>query len=460
MTVIQFFSLIRRRLIVFIPVFAFFFLISEIALLLAPQVYEASTWLVVDSSRNRIGEDSGSTDRSRVEQFLKSQVAIIQSEEVIREAIRTYGSKNLFGGNKAAEDGNSAYLAALSGLSAAIEPNTVLIRITYRANQPQVAAAFANAVAASYLDRYLKIYSNPQAASFFAEQGQRYNQQTISASSQLQDFMVKNNVYAIEEQRKLLLERRDKATADFIATQGQLSRLGSELNSLKQQLASLRTTITLPVEIFGNTEYARNQKDNALSRDPPLLHVKLYQDAVQLLVKANSDLAGQQALAAHQEASLSELETQLRHLSQVQAEFSRLQQAVTDSETYVGLFFKKGAEAQADNAWRSNDRLSTIQVMQTATPPLRPSSPKAGLFLGFGLMLGLLVASGAALAVDRSEGLQSFIQDSFTMAGTAPASEQTSDVQVLRPATQLHPLRTAAGPPVDKAARVLTNLGR
>jgi succinoglycan biosynthesis transport protein ExoP len=426
LTVVDFISAIRRQWIIFLSVLTLSAFCSAIAFRLASHIYEAQAWLIVDTSRNKVGDDTNDNpDRVRgLEQLLRSQVAIIQSEEVIRQAIRNLGARRLLGngGEDAAarranpptpasdnsndpglslEEENAAYIIASHALTASVEPNTLLIRITYRAHTAALSADFVNAVVASYLDRYLKIFSNPQAVPFFEEQGRLLVQKAVEASTQLQNFMIANNVYSIDEQLKLLLERRDKASADLLATRGTIAVRRNEINSLKQQLASLRTTISLPVEIYGSSKYVADPKDK-ISSDPPLLHVKLYQESVESLVNKNSEIAGLEALADHQEASLSENETELKRLSGIQAEFLRLRKEVNDSETYVDLYNKKGAAAHIDNAWRSNERLSSIQVMQSATIPLVPVFPKTSLFLGFGTLLGFLAASGAALFLDRS----------------------------------------------------------
>jgi uncharacterized protein involved in exopolysaccharide biosynthesis len=405
MTVTHFYFVIRRHANIVVLVFAFFILSSLIAFLLLPRTYEASAWLVVDFSRDRLGKEYNRTpSNTELEQFLRSQVAIVQSEDVIREAIRAYGAKKLFAGNEAGEDEDSAYLAAKSELSVAIEPNTALIRVRYRANKPEVSADFVNIVAARYLDKYQKIYSNPQATSFFAEQQRDFNERVKGASAKLQDFMVKHKAYGIEDQRLLLLKRRDKMSADLVATQGQISRLRSELDSLTKQLTSLRKAYNFPVEVSGKDtaeRYMIDPRNNAGGKTPLLAVIQMYVNTIDFLARQKAELSGQEALAAHQEASLAELETRLKSLSEVQAEFSQLQQEVKNSETFADLLFKRSAEAQADNAWRSNEHLSTIQIMQIAKPPLRPAFPKAWMFLGFGLLLGLLAACSAALVADH-----------------------------------------------------------
>jgi polysaccharide biosynthesis transport protein len=414
LTPIHFFSVLRRHANIVVVVFAFFILSSLVAFLLLPRTYEASAWLVVDFSRDRLGkEENSNLSKAELDEYLRSQVAIVQSEDVIREAIRTYGADRLFAGDRAGENEDSAYLAAMSRLSAAVEPNTALIRVRYRANKPEISADFANTVAASYLAKFQKIYSNPQATSFFAERQQDFNQRFRGASAKLQDFTVKHNAYAIEDQRLLMLRRRDKMTADLVAAQGQISRLRSELDSLTTQLASMRKAYNFPVEVSGkdtaelyvmdrtnNAAGRMDRTNNAAGRTAPIVVIQMYLNTVDTLARKKAELSGYQALAAHLETSLAEMETRLKSLSEVQAEYSGLQQEVKNSETFADVLFKRYAEAQADNAWRSNEHLSTIQIMQVAKPPLRPAFPKGSLFLGFGSLLGLLAACSAALVAD------------------------------------------------------------
>jgi uncharacterized protein involved in exopolysaccharide biosynthesis len=413
MFLVQILRLLKNNVRLFTAVFLSVFGVWAVATKLIPKTFEGTSLLIVDYSRNQRGvvsdQTSGYSERSLLDEFLRSQISIIESENVVEDAVRSFGPEKL--GLKS-DLGSDQYLGVLSRVSATVMPESTLIKIAFRAASPEVAAGFANAIASSYLNRYSKIYSNPQAASFFEEQANHFREQSKQASGELQHFMVKNNVYEIDQQRKLLLERRDKATADLLATEGEITRQDHEINSIKVQLSSLRAKINLPVEIFGDPKVTRNifPKDSSdgvknlavTSGDPSLLHVKLYQDAVEQLVKANSALYGLQALAGHQRESLTKLDEEIQRLSQSESEFKRLRAGVDDSDTYASLFIKRGAEAQVESAWRSNALVSNIQVVQAATPPMGPVAPRTSLLLGIGALVGMIAALGAVLARDPS----------------------------------------------------------
>jgi hypothetical protein len=215
--------------------------------------------------------------------------------------------------------------------------------------------------------------------------------------------MERTKSYSIEQERDLLLKRRDIADKDLAATAGDIQKVQAELDSMRMQLASLRTTIRLPPEIFGSNSFPGSGRETVGQGDPPLLHVKIYQETAQEIVKANASLAGLKSLDQFQRRIQSDINRRLIELASAESEFNRLKGEVDDAQTHMASFVKRGAEAQVDDEWRSNEQLSSTRLIQSATEPRRAAYPKPVAVIlgaaGGGIAAGLLLA----LAVDQRQ---------------------------------------------------------
>ena len=193
-------------------------------------------------------------------------------------------------------------------------------------------------------------------------------------------------------------------TAALAETQGKLNGSNAEIASIRYQLSVLKSRITLPPEIFGQTSQTGFGKDtppvksnDALWTDPPLLHVKLYQETAQKMVDANIEHAGLIGLLERQQGEVATIDATLNNLAANEPEFSRLKRTVNDATANLNVYIRKLSEAKTDNAWRSNEGLSNVQIMQSAGEPTR-STPKPTLVVAFGVFLGLLV-SGIGICI-------------------------------------------------------------
>lgn len=377
-------------------------------------LYEASSWILVNPSRTSQPVAAGEDQRSAPDQALRTQLSIALSEEVIRQTIRRIKPETLLrtstnpdGPADDAED--MAYAVARKGLVGTVEPNTFIIKISFRHTDAKASSLFTNELINVFISRRAELYSNPGAASFFKAQEGQYNNDLAQASALLERFQAETGIFSIDEQKRLALARRDAIFASLVATRGSIKRIESQSDSMKFQISALKTRITLPPEIYGDTKFNGDASklgrvNDALWSDPPLLHVKLYQQMAEKLVETNAELSGLRALEEQQAKDLKATDSQLKAVAGRENEFNRLQRDVARAANFIESFRKRNAEAKIDNAWLLNDTLSSIQVFQPATTPVDPVFPKPKLLLATGLSLGLLFAVALAfiLASRRS----------------------------------------------------------
>ena len=153
--------------------------------------------------------------------------------------------------------------------------------------------------------------------------------------------------------------------------------------------------MTLPPEIYGPTPSSQDAKSakpsDTFAGDPPLLQIKLYQDMAQNLVASNAELAGLRSMEEQQLRDLLQIEAQLQRIANLEAEFNDLKRAISDGERYLESFTRKAADAEINDAWRSNESSTGAQILQNATVPDGPAFPNPKLFMGLGIITGLFL---------------------------------------------------------------------
>lgn len=393
--------------------------------------YESSSFLIAQADRRpQIGDSSQSQSILRQDQFLNTQAEIIQSETVLRDAIRLLGPERLYGASepptsavdllnvasgavnawlKAPETPkdpvDQAYERAAKSIAVRVEPLTDLIRISFRHRDAKVAAEFVQQVVNSFLSRHSQLASNSGAVKFVETQKKRYSEEFERASVELSDYSRRNAVFSIEKQRDLLLGQRSNLLASLASTRGQVSEKGAEVRELTKQLTTLKlTNISPQIAALAKESQAlhgqSDQKDSTAdvrNSDPPLLLVRVYQDTVQMLVRTNVDLAGLNSLSVRQQAELETIGRDLEALSAKETEYSRLKQNLDVASHSSELFARKAVEQDVDAAALSAQQFSRLQVAQEATIPSRPSSPRAIVYLAGGILAGLFLISALLL---------------------------------------------------------------
>ncbi|GJE15016.1 GumC family protein [Methylobacterium longum] len=375
------------------------------------RIYEASAWLNLNNSRAINIEEKHNDLPNPVlnEQALRSQVLIGQSEDVIHRAAVIGGANSYYPGQSSRKfrddipQSRQIDLIVQNSLKISVEPGTSLMKISYKDINPVFAAKMANATAEALRERYLSLNEGSDTADFFRKQETRHELQLSVAAKELREYEISNRTFSIDEERKLTLRRRDSIRSDLSATLGSVKRLEAQLESLRYQLTALRGRITLPPEIFGSSRPAAENSQRMIDQmgsEPPLLNIRIYQDAAQRLVTSNAELAGLNALATTQKADLAALDQRLAELSDREATYNNLKRRLSTIEGYLEANSKKRADAEAENSWRSNERLSSLQVVQPASQPLKPVFPKATVLIPMGLLGGIALGIATSLMLN------------------------------------------------------------
>lgn len=406
-------------------------------------MFEATAFLIIGQPNPEGGRDTSRTSS----EVATSLMRVAESDEVIRRTVQAVGIRKLeerhsqespligmrrhilgeistFLGRNAADqpprDEDPIQRERLirrtaQNLNVKIEPNSDVMRISFRHSVPTTAADFTNQLAQVFIDRQISLYNRPGAVEFYEKQKEHFNSEFMKASAEFGKFSGRSSIYDIDDQKQLLLKRITEISASIAATRGALAEKNGQKEALVSQLRRLKPVTQSPyvsslVESLATEERQDGTgranvgraavPDERLPSDapPPLLMVKVYQDTMVMLFKTNSDIRGLTAAMAEQEETLRTITNELRSLSDKQAEYSRLKNNVAQAAYNVETYSRREVEEKI-SADMSRSKLSNVKIFQTALVPLDPVSPNIALFAAFGAILGLCL--GGAFAFSR-----------------------------------------------------------
>jgi polysaccharide biosynthesis transport protein len=395
-----------------------------------PAKYEAVSYLLAqDDNPVEIGRERADSIL-RQDQFLNSEVQILQSQTVVHAAVSALKPEILYP-NLASSQTSSlfgkainwlrpesieqqpidvAYQKVASALSVRAEPRTNLIRISFVHGDPYIAAALTRVLVNSFFDLHAQLAANNGTTDFVEGQKQRYVLDSERASARISEFAQANSIFDMKEQQKLLLSRRSDLLSGLASTRSSVAEKEAEAHEFARQLANLKLTKLLaPVAAMAldakpdETSPKTDPSTPFIHGDPPLLLVRVYQDTVQLLVRTNSEVVGFKSLGLQQEAEVATVEKELNALVGKEAKFYELQQDFDLARQNAAKFAEKAFEQDLDAALAMR-KFSKLRVVEEASRPTRPIFPQPVPFLVFGLLLSTTVSGTLAFLLAYFNG--------------------------------------------------------
>ena len=383
--------------------------VSVLALIwrFSPVVYEVNATVSI-----RPGLYAWDNDKSslRMDQAVRSQVGLLESEGVIRSAIGRVGASNLsstddwFPFSEPVSREDRAFTVAKQNLNPRFEPFTDLIRIAFRHGDQKVAVDFTNALIQSFIDRYHELYSNSSAVSFFLEQQKHSTEAFARSSAALAEFATANRIHRVEEQQRLLLEQRALSFGIFHDQRVYRGKEGPGVDNSRPTLADAPDWAFAPGGSSRKGERpAGGERQTASHRQAGVGSSFAAGARVSghccKSREAADRVGGLQALEASQELMLKKIDDELSRLSKKEAEFERLRLEVNHAKQSSEAFTNKALELKLSRELSARN-LSSVQIVQPATLPFRPIWPRPGMLL---IVAGILcMAPPAAFAIYRA----------------------------------------------------------
>ena len=397
--------------------------------LLTPAMYEGTAQVEIDRRSAMQGLDqieTPATSMGDMDQIVTTQVELVQSDPVLRPVVEKY---NLLSREKQLSGRFGKPLPPavvkeitegpiqLKNLKVKRPPNSYLIDITYEATTPELAAAVANDIAATYVDYvgHLRAQDTRSMRATMIEQRAELEARLAQEDRQIAAASKDLNVLDPQNGTTVASNRLDQLTNAYTAAQSERSKKQAELdvvnsgslaaaqisnqgddlnkllvrkNELLQRLADVKTT-------YGENypEYQRvtnllaetNRQIETLHSNIAQRSAKAYQEAVQheqvlksVLDKAKEDLGGLTTRGVEYAKLKQQSEEDKKR-------YDNLVQRIRDSD--IDLGYEKGVARMAN--------------------PARPSSmasfPKTRLIMSAAFVLATVMGLGLIVIVDTVE---------------------------------------------------------
>jgi succinoglycan biosynthesis transport protein ExoP len=294
--------------------------------------------------------------------------------------------------------------AALRGLiTAKQEGRSDLLRISFRYPNPTIAADFLNQLANSLVAVQADLVQIPGAEVFFQQQSKRLELEAEKAAADLQNFSVAASIYSVADQRGLLLKRANDLATQLATTRGLIEERKGQKQAMMDQLAALKPvtqskTVSSIVNTLGGSEFkAKPNTTGNLEEAPPLLLVRVYQDAMATLLKINTELSGYAKMERLIGVEIEQVNSELASLSSKEAEYDRLKRLLTRASAAADHYGTRMGEEQISSDIAKKSQFSSLRVVQLAAAPLGQTFPHIShlvflaLFGGFALGSGIIV---------------------------------------------------------------------
>ncbi len=413
--------ILRRHLWTIIGFVAFCLIATYLVSSRLTPIYESTA--VVDVDRQApsaiVGQDSNrSTAGNDADQFLATQVRLIQSDAVLRPVAQKF---NLLREEKQIDANQTEYSrratnapVLLRRLKVTRPPNTYLLWISYRSPNPQLAADVANAVAQSFLGHSynIRIKSSASLSTFMEQQLEELKAKMERSVEALVRFEREMNVINPEEKTNILSSRLLQLNTEYtngqservkkeaawnsmqngsleaaqISGQGEaLIQLTQKLNEARQRLAEVRTTFGVNHPEFRKAASHLNEMQQQFegTRGNVAGRIEMdYQQAVNredMLRKA----------VAEAKADFDKINSRSFEYQQIKRE------AEADKKLYEELV-RKIKEAGINAGFQNNN----IRIADLARPALRSVFPNINLNLLLALLFSVVLVVGGAILLD------------------------------------------------------------
>ncbi|MFO1217428.1 MAG: chain length determinant protein EpsF [Burkholderiaceae bacterium] len=422
MNLSQFLSILRGRWPVALLIFALTVGTAIGISMVLPRQYTATATLVVDQSRpDPVAAAIYSGNPSPA--YMATQVDVLKSDRIAQQVMRKL---DLASSPKAREQwqkdtgGIGTFeLWLVEGLQASLDVKpsreSNVISVSFKSRDPQDAAMMANAFVQAYLDVSLELRVDPakQYSTFFDSRSKELRANIERAQARLSAY------------------QREKGVV--IASDGQIDVETARLNELSSQLVALQAVAAESSSRQGQAQAGAADRLQEVVNNPVLAGLRSdITRAEARLQELTSRLGENHPQVIEANANIASLRTRLgaetRRVTgtigvtntinrQREAEVRAALEAQRARVVRLRTVREEGAVLIRDveNAQRAYEAVltrlnqtslesqttqSNAYVLARAVPPIMPSSPKVGRNVALSLVIGLILAIGAAMVVE------------------------------------------------------------
>lgn len=317
---------------------------------------------------------------------------------------------------------------------------TDLIRVSYTAGDPELAARVLQTLAVMYQEKHAAVHRPPGTFRFFDQESARYKNELAGAEAELTQFNSREGIIEAASQKQLVLQQLTHFEAEWQQAHANSSQAKARAEALRNQALVTPTRQTTQISKSENAQLMATLEGTLLSlqlRRSELL--TKYAPAYSPVVEVDAQIRDARAAIAKAQESpveqvttdrlpaqdwiateLSRAETdriglnaQADATAQVVRHYQGLAQRLdtkgleqtdlvrnvkTAEDNYL-LYVRKREEARISDALDSK-RIVNVAIAEAATVPALPTLQLAWILIG-GFFAASVVSVGTAYAVDR-----------------------------------------------------------
>ncbi len=417
-----------------------FVLITTIATLIVSErltpMYESTVTVDVDRKVPTavVGQEATQSAQNDSDQFLATQIKLIQSDAVLRPVADQFHLRGLEPGQRTVTDQGVLMEApvTLKNLKVTRPNNTYLLLIGYRSPDRRLAADVANAIAHSYIEHTydIRFRSSASLSSFMEKQLEELKAKMERSDAALAQFERELNLINPDEKTNILSARLLQLNTDY--TNAETERVKKEaayksvssgtlesaqVSTQGEALKSLAERLGLAQERFAEVKahYGQNHPEYRKA-EGQLDQVQTQFDAARSSVMRRVEVEYHEALnrEAMLKKAVAETKAESDRINARSFEYESLKhEAEADKKLYEELITRI-REAGINAGFQSN----TVRLADNARPSMDPVFPNIPLNVVLAFCFSLTLAMGAAVLSDT---LDNTIRDNEQVSRIAKA---------------------------------------
>jgi uncharacterized protein involved in exopolysaccharide biosynthesis len=336
---------------------------------------------------------------------------------------------------------------ALAGLAKSIDVQRLkesnILVVSYRAGDPKFAEIVLDELLKQYLAWHVSVHSSVAVEPFFTTQAEHLNQELTELQSQLQKLKKPLGVADLQTEREIAMRQHASLREEELLLRRQVRELDAKIVSVRETTSKDEGWTRMSTTTKPSSQAAENLRaqilqleleeirlDSRFTADSPLVkenQAKLAAARKALEVERNTlgeesttginptftTLRQESARYAAERAGLeSRLEAITAQLADSQTRLSRLDAASTEGERievqlksakerYL-MYLERTEKARVDAAL-DQSRVANVSIVQSASAPLKPVSPKRLITLIVSVVAGLVIALLVCAWLELSE---------------------------------------------------------
>ena len=269
-------TLLWRQRLMIIIVFAVIFAIGALLALGMPRTYTAYSSVLVQLSQDYVYEPrAGDAARGAIPEttdVVQAEAAILGSAALHQRVVSQMGADAILGDDargSVEERDRAAALAISRNLEIGTAPDTGVVQLSYKHENPQSAAAILNQIVATYMEYRREVFRDTTTP-LLAQQRDAIERQLESADAAYNQFLASNDIGDFATARTAVTTSYTTLYTEKLSIEAQLRQADARLAALRQSLATIPAEIPLQQDLNLSAQdrllTLRSDRENLLSR--------------------------------------------------------------------------------------------------------------------------------------------------------------------------------------------------